>query len=274
MRGAVQCIRIAADLDGERLGSSGRRPSCQPVARLVAVPRQADLVAGEQNPLRVDPDVARRAGPPGATRRSAWRSAAAPARRRDDDRRRRQDRSERGSPRISHEVTSGCTSRPSAEHSGSIAAVPEAGGGARSRSGCRRTVICRYARRSTSLRMATRKPAPVTDRGRGSPAESALRRTAFHSKGHTMRLVHGSAVAIAMALLVYPTINAQDAARAVAGGGISVPGWPGKIDAQEEKAGQASEQREARAAGAACTSPPGRPSPTGTRRTRRPATTP
>ncbi|HET9372378.1 MAG TPA: hypothetical protein VFO19_19080 [Vicinamibacterales bacterium] len=53
-----------------------------------------------------------------------------------------------------------------------------------------------------------------------------------------MRLVHGSAVAIAMALLVYPTINAQDAARAVAGGGITVPGWQGKIDANEEKAGQ------------------------------------
>jgi hypothetical protein len=53
-----------------------------------------------------------------------------------------------------------------------------------------------------------------------------------------MRLVHGSAVAIAMALLVYPTINAQDAARAVAGGGITVPGWQGKIDASEEKAGQ------------------------------------
>jgi hypothetical protein len=29
-----------------------------------------------------------------------------------------------------------------------------------------------------------------------------------------------------------------DAARVVAGGGISVPGWMGKIDAQEEKAGQ------------------------------------
>lgn len=31
----------------------------------------------------------------------------------------------------------------------------------------------------------------------------------------------------------------QDAARKVAGGGITVPGWTGKIDAQEEKAGQA-----------------------------------
>ena len=32
---------------------------------------------------------------------------------------------------------------------------------------------------------------------------------------------------------------AQDAARVVSGGGISVPGWTGKIDPQEEKAGQA-----------------------------------
>ncbi|MGH7712123.1 MAG: hypothetical protein ACREOG_12605 [Gemmatimonadaceae bacterium] len=33
--------------------------------------------------------------------------------------------------------------------------------------------------------------------------------------------------------------QAQDAARAVAGGGISVAGWMGKIDPNEEKAGQA-----------------------------------
>jgi hypothetical protein len=32
--------------------------------------------------------------------------------------------------------------------------------------------------------------------------------------------------------------NAQDANRLVAGGGISVPGWAGKIDANEERAGQ------------------------------------
>jgi hypothetical protein len=35
------------------------------------------------------------------------------------------------------------------------------------------------------------------------------------------------------------TIGAQDAARIVSGGGITVPGWTGKIDPQEEKAGQA-----------------------------------
>ncbi len=55
-----------------------------------------------------------------------------------------------------------------------------------------------------------------------------------------MRLVHGSVLAVAIAMLVPPAAGArgQDAARAVAGGGISVPGWAGKIDANEEKAGQ------------------------------------
>jgi len=54
-----------------------------------------------------------------------------------------------------------------------------------------------------------------------------------------MRLVHGSALAVALAILVPPVIGAQgqDAARAVAGGGVSVPGWTGKIDASEEKGG-------------------------------------
>ena len=41
-----------------------------------------------------------------------------------------------------------------------------------------------------------------------------------------MRLVNGTAVAIAMALLVYPTISAQEAARAVAGGGMHVTTGP------------------------------------------------
>lgn len=56
-----------------------------------------------------------------------------------------------------------------------------------------------------------------------------------------MRLVHGSALAAALVLFAHTGIGAQaqaDAARVVAGGGISVPGWAGKIDAQEEKAGQ------------------------------------
>jgi hypothetical protein len=45
---------------------------------------------------------------------------------------------------------------------------------------------------------------------------------------------------LALSLIsVIPTLHAQDeSSRTVAGGGISVPGWTGKIDANEEKAGQ------------------------------------
>ena len=58
-----------------------------------------------------------------------------------------------------------------------------------------------------------------------------------------MRVISSSA--IALALLIAPLTRAEaqtpaappDEARAVAGGGISVPGWQGKIDANEEKAG-------------------------------------
>jgi hypothetical protein len=54
-----------------------------------------------------------------------------------------------------------------------------------------------------------------------------------------MRLVNGFVFALAASLFA-PVLIAQekDAAKPVAGGGISVPGWMGKIDAQEEKAGQ------------------------------------
>ncbi|MDQ3212469.1 MAG: hypothetical protein M3Q85_07330 [Acidobacteriota bacterium] len=82
-----------------------------------------------------------------------------------------------------------------------------------------------------------------------------------------MRLVYGSALVVVAAMLVPAMTGAQgtaapgagaqgagapgaggakpagapgqETARAVAGGGISVPGWTGKIDANEEKAGQA-----------------------------------
>jgi len=59
-----------------------------------------------------------------------------------------------------------------------------------------------------------------------------------------MRLVYGSTLALTIALLVPTAPGAQgqqpmgDASRTVAGGGISAPGWQGKIDANEEKAGQ------------------------------------
>ena len=56
-----------------------------------------------------------------------------------------------------------------------------------------------------------------------------------------MRLVYGYAVAVAAAMLIPQGIGAQapqETARAVAGGGITAPGWAGKIDANEEKNGQ------------------------------------
>jgi hypothetical protein len=55
-----------------------------------------------------------------------------------------------------------------------------------------------------------------------------------------MRVVRSGAVALALMSFVATSSDAQqgDAARVVPGGGISVPGWTGKIDAQEEKAGQ------------------------------------
>jgi hypothetical protein len=55
-----------------------------------------------------------------------------------------------------------------------------------------------------------------------------------------MRIAHGSAIALALAMLIPAGLRAegQEAARAVAGGGITAPGWTGKIDPSEEKAGQ------------------------------------
>ena len=61
-----------------------------------------------------------------------------------------------------------------------------------------------------------------------------------------MRLVYGSALAMALASLVpFPTSAqapagqaAQEQNRSVAGGGITVSGWSGKIDASAEKQGQ------------------------------------
>ena len=57
-----------------------------------------------------------------------------------------------------------------------------------------------------------------------------------------MRLVYGSALAFVIALSL-PLQGAQqmagqgDSSRSVTGGGISAPGWQGKVDANEEKAG-------------------------------------
>jgi hypothetical protein len=62
----------------------------------------------------------------------------------------------------------------------------------------------------------------------------------FFGEDTNMRLVYGSAFAIAVVMLA-PTVSGawgQDAARAVAGGGVTAPGWTGKVDPGEEKAGQ------------------------------------
>jgi hypothetical protein len=56
-----------------------------------------------------------------------------------------------------------------------------------------------------------------------------------------MRLVHGFALAAALVMFAPGAMNAQaqeGASRAGEGGGISAPGWSGKLDASEEKAGQ------------------------------------
>ena len=47
----------------------------------------------------------------------------------------------------------------------------------------------------------------------------------------------GLALVASAVVLVPGGVKAQDASRAVSGGGISVPGWQGKIDAQEASRG-------------------------------------
>jgi len=54
-----------------------------------------------------------------------------------------------------------------------------------------------------------------------------------------MVLVNVSTLALSFCMLAAPALNAQDdASRVVAGGGISVPQWTGKIDANEERSGR------------------------------------
>ena len=56
-----------------------------------------------------------------------------------------------------------------------------------------------------------------------------------------MRLVYGSALALAIVTLV-PAVNGaqgqMESARTIAGGGITAKGWTGKVDPSAEKAGQ------------------------------------
>jgi hypothetical protein len=56
-----------------------------------------------------------------------------------------------------------------------------------------------------------------------------------------MRLLHVSAVAVAVLMASPAMMNAQgkmETSRAIEGGGISVPGWTGKVDPKEAQAGQ------------------------------------
>src|SRR6185437_6714055 len=56
-----------------------------------------------------------------------------------------------------------------------------------------------------------------------------------------MRLVHIPALAVAAVMLIPAAVSVHgqsEASHAIKDGGISVPGWTGKIDANAEKAGQ------------------------------------
>src|SRR3990170_5803125 len=54
-----------------------------------------------------------------------------------------------------------------------------------------------------------------------------------------MRMLYGCTLAAAVAVLVSFSAQAQDMGKAVAGGGISVAGWTGKIDETPENKGLA-----------------------------------
>lgn len=54
-----------------------------------------------------------------------------------------------------------------------------------------------------------------------------------------MRFINGFSLAAACLVFIGPVLQAQDeVSRSVQGGGISAPGWTGKIDASEERYGQ------------------------------------
>ena len=54
-----------------------------------------------------------------------------------------------------------------------------------------------------------------------------------------MRFIHRAVVAASFTILLSTSVFAQDEqSRSVAGGGITAPGWTGKVDANEERRGQ------------------------------------
>ena len=68
-----------------------------------------------------------------------------------------------------------------------------------------------------------------------------------------MRLVHGITIAAALALLT-PNLGAiaQDTSKGVAGGGITVAGWTGKIDDSKENTGLTLKDAKFAAMGGGC----------------------
>lgn len=66
-----------------------------------------------------------------------------------------------------------------------------------------------------------------------------------------MRVVQPLTYALAVSVLVAPVLIAQETARSVTGGGITASGWTGKIDPNEERAGQKLENAKLAQEGAA-----------------------
>lgn len=60
----------------------------------------------------------------------------------------------------------------------------------------------------------------------------------FSTKQDSLRLVQFSALAAVFFVFANPSLAQDETSRAVAGGGISIPQWTGKIDANEERAGR------------------------------------
>jgi hypothetical protein len=66
-----------------------------------------------------------------------------------------------------------------------------------------------------------------------------------------MRVVQPLTYALAVSVLLAPLLIAQETARSVTGGGITASGWTGKIDPNEERAGQKLENAKLAQEGAA-----------------------
>ena len=74
-----------------------------------------------------------------------------------------------------------------------------------------------------------------------------------------MRVLYGITIAAAVAVLTANLAPAQDTSKGVAGGGITVAGWTGKIDDSQENTGLTLKDAKFVARAAASTSRPDRP---------------